>query len=171
MIKIENVDVYGFEAAIPIRDFPNYKITKDGKVFNKKGVQLKPIESNNGYLRVSLSNGNVKHKYFLIHRLVAEAFIPNPYGLPQVNHIDRNKHNNCVNNLEWCTPLQNLNHSKVIEKAIKAKLTKVECITTGKVYNSFKEIEEKLGLSHSNLVACCNGRRKTCGGLKWRYAE
>lgn len=171
MINIEKTEVFGWEAAIPIRGFPNYTITRNGEVFNKNGLQLKPSESNNGYLRVSLSNDKVKHKRFLVHRLVAEAFIPNPKNLPQVNHIDKNKHNNSVENLEWCTPLENLNHSRVIEKASEAKLTKVKCVTTGKVYDSFKEIEETLGLSHSNLVACCNGRRKTCGGMVWRYVN
>lgn len=168
MIKIEKLETFGWESNIP--DFPNYTVNQNGDVYNKHGVKLKPSVQRNGYLIVSLSNEKVKHKRFLVHRLVAQAFIPNPNGLPQVNHIDKNKQNNCVDNLEWCTPLENLNHSKVIEKASKAKLTKVKCITTGKVYNSFKEIEETLGLPHSNLVACCNGKRKTCGGMEWRYA-
>lgn len=168
MIKIEKTKVYGWEAAIP--NFPNYTVTKNGEVFNKQGKRLKPSLQRNGYLKVSLCNDEIKHKGFLVHRLVAQAFIQNPKNLPQVNHIDGDKTNNCVWNLEWCTPLENLNHSHVIEKASKANLTKVECVTTGIIYDSFKEIEETIGLSHSNLVACCKGRRKTCGGMKWRYA-
>ena len=157
-----------FESNIP--EFPNYRVTPQGEVFNRNGVKLKPETQNNGYLRVSLSNGKVKHKRFLVHRLVAQVFIPNPNKFPQVNHLDQNKQNNDASNLEWCTPLDNLKHSRVIEKASEAKFTKVRCVTTGQIFNSFKEIEERYGLSHSNLVACCKGRRPTCGGMKWEYA-
>ena len=126
--------------------------------------------SSRGYLRVSLSNGIIKHKRFSIHRLVAEAFIPNPNNLPQVNHKDENKTNNCVDNLEWCTAIENLNHSNVIGKATKAKLKRIRCVDTGRIYASIKDVCETFGLSHSNIVACCNGRRKNCGGMKWEYA-
>lgn len=152
-----------------IPDFPNYRVDKFGNVYNRKGVALKQEMTRNGYLRVSLSNKLEKHKHFLVHRLVASAFIPNPNNLSQVNHIDKNKTNNNVGNLEWCTPLDNLKHSSVIEKASVAKFTKIRCITTGQVYDSMKEVEEKFGLHHSNLVACCAGRRKKCGGLEWEY--
>ena len=74
-----------------------------------------------------------------------------------------------ISNLEWCSTLDNLNHSHVIEKASVAKFRKVKCVTTGKIYNSIKEAAEELGLYHSNIVACCNGRRATCGGLEWEY--
>lgn len=169
MIKIENVDVFGWEAAVPIKDFPNYSIDKMGNVYNLAHKMIKPSVSNNGYLRVSLNNEKVKHKRFFVHRLVAEAFIPNPDNKSQVNHIDYNRSNNSVSNLEWCTPLENLQHSKIIEKATEAKKRKVVCITTGEVFDSFKEVSKKLGLSHSNLVACCKGKRKRCGGLEWKY--
>ena len=124
---------------------------------------------NKGYLRVSLSNEPVKHKRFSVHRLVAEAFIPNSNDLPQVNHKDENKRNNYVGNLEWSNALDNLNHSRVIDKASIAKERKIKCVTTGKVYNSLKDAARELGVYHSNLVACCNGRRKTCGGMVWQY--
>lgn len=169
MINIDKTEVFGWETTIPIKDFPNYRIDKIGNVFNSNGLKLKPSISNTGYLRVSLSNNDVKHKRFLVHRLVAETFIPNPNNYPQVNHKDENKTNNCVENLEWCTPLYNLNYSKVIEKASIAKEKMVRCITTNEVFSSFKEIEDKFGLSYSNLVACCTGRRKKCGGMEWEY--
>lgn len=169
MIEIERTEAFGFEAAVPIDGFPAYKVDSAGNVYNSKGRILKPCTSANGYLRVSLNNGTEKHKRFLIHRLVAQAFIPNPDKLPQINHIDQDKTNNGAENLEWCSPLHNLNHSHIIEKAGKANERKVQCITTGKIYNSIKEITSELGLSHSNIVACCKGRRHTCGGLKWKY--
>ena len=154
-----------------VDDFPNYIITDDGDVFNKKGHKLKPDISNNGYLRVSLSNSEVSHKHFSVHRLVASAFIPNPDGKLQVNHINENKMDNRVENLEWCTPVYNLNHSHVIDKASTAKFTKVNCITTGEKFDSIKEACEKYNLSHSNVVACCNGRRKTTGEKEWSYSN
>ena len=169
MIKIEETEVFGWKAAVQIKDFPNYRIDKMGNVFNSSGLKLKPSVSNKGYLRVSLSNNNVKHKRFLVHRLVAETFISNPNNYPQVNHKDEDKTNNCVENLEWCSPLYNLNYSQVIEKASIAKEKTVRCITTNEIFSSFKEIEDKFGLSHSNLVACCSGRRKKCGGMEWEY--
>ena len=150
-------------------DFPNYTISEDGEIRNSKGKIIKGEISNTGYRRVSLSNNDVKHKKMSVHRLVAETYIPNPHNYPEVNHKNENKLDNNVNNLEWCSTLDNLNHSRVIEKASVAKFRKVKCVTTGKIYNSIKEASDELGLYHSNIVACCNGRRATCGGLEWEY--
>lgn len=154
-----------------ISDFPNYEVTTEGDVFNQKGLKLKPEISNAGYLRVSLSNDHVKHKKMSVHRLVAEAFIPNPDNLPQVDHKNEIKTDNRVSNLRWCTPLENLRHSRVIEKASKAKFTKVKCITTGEVFDSIKEADETYNLFHSNIVACCKGRRNKSGGMEWEYVK
>ena len=150
-------------------DFPNYTISEDGEIRNSKGKIIKGEISNTGYRRVSLSNNDVKHKKMSVHRLVAETYIPNPHNYPEVNHKNENKLDNRVSNLEWCSTLDNLNHSRVIEKASVAKFRKVKCVTTGKIYNSIKEASDELGLYHSNIIACCNGRRATCGGLEWEY--
>ena len=154
-----------------IEDFPNYTIDRNGNVKNRKGQNIKHEVTRNGYERVSLSNDSVKHKKIFVHRLVAESFIPNPKHLPQVNHINENKKDNRAENLEWSSALHNLEHSRVIEKASIAKFTKVRCITNGKIYDSIKEAAGEFGLAHSNIVACCNGRRNTCGGLKWEYVK
>ena len=83
-----------------------YWITKFGYVINSNGKILKPYDNGYGYLVVDLkANGKRKHKK--IHRLVAEAFIPNPDNLPEVNHKDENKYNNSVDNLEWCNSSYN----------------------------------------------------------------
>lgn len=152
-----------------IRDFPNYTIDTTGNVLNKHGKAIQPEVTNNGYLRVSLSNDKIKHKHLSVHRVVAETFVPNPNDLPQVNHINENKRDNSVSNLEWCSPVDNLNHSHVIDKASKAKEHKIKCVTTNTTYNSIKEAASELNLHHSNIVACCMGRRKKCGGLEWEY--
>lgn len=84
-----------------------YWVSNLGHIKNKHDHVLKPEYSNKDYACVSLckNNKNVKKR---IHRLVAEAFIPNPLGLPEINHIDENKHNNQVGNLEWCTHIKNM---------------------------------------------------------------
>lgn len=172
MIKIENTEVVGWESAIPIPidGYESYKIDRYGNVYNKNKLVLKQEESNNGYMRVSLSNKQ-KHKKFLVHRLVAIAFIPNDNNFDQVNHKDKNKKNNFVENLEWCDCLYNLNYSNVIEKASVAKFRKIKCNETGEVFDSIKEATNKYNLSSSNIIACCNGRRKKCGGFTWSYQK
>ena len=154
-----------------IPGFPRYRVTKNGEVFNDKGHRLKPERTRNGYLRVSLSNDEIKHKRFSVHRLVASAYIPNPDNLREVDHINEDKTDNRVENLRWSTTLDNLMHSGVIEKASVAKFTRVLCITTGETFDSVKQAAEYYGLHHSNIVACCNGRRALCGGKQWRYID
>ena len=93
-----------------IEGFPDYFVTKDGKVYSKKSGKLRELKPHGkGYKHVTLTNG--QRKYPDVHRLVAEAYIPNPDNLPQVNHIDENKLNNNVDNLEWVTVSQNNLHS------------------------------------------------------------
>ena len=93
-----------------IHKVPNYEVSSNGRVRNRKnGNVLKAHKNHKGYLEVGLSYNH--HKYTLkIHRIVAEAFVENPKGYPQVNHKDECKTNNCVNNLEWCTAKYNSNY-------------------------------------------------------------
>lgn len=99
-------DVAGYEG--------HYQVSNTGKVRSVKKAPhvLKGDRQRNGYLRVCLWLRNSKRNH-LIHRLVAEAFIPNPNHFPEVNHLDENKENNNVENLEWCTHLHNLNYGTV----------------------------------------------------------
>lgn len=98
----------------PVPDYDGYQVSNFGRVkrIYKNGKQrvLKPVLNRNGYLRICLSKGNEK-KIFSIHRLVAQAFIPNPLSKPQINHIDGNKLNNHVENLEWVTGSENQRHA------------------------------------------------------------
>jgi hypothetical protein len=95
-----------------IKDYEGlYSITKTGLVLShRKKIILKCIKQKTGYLSVTLYKGG-KGKTFSIHRLVAETFIDNPKNKPQVNHLDRDRHNNNVENLEWCTSKENSIHS------------------------------------------------------------
>lgn len=90
-----------------IDDYENYQVTSWGRVYSKNKKQfLNPEKHDKGYLRVELYKGG-KGKHFKVHRLVANAFIPNPLNKPQVNHIDGNNQNNSVTNLEWVTNGEN----------------------------------------------------------------
>jgi len=90
--------------------FSGYTIREDGEVRSRFGRKIKPQVGKNGYIRVELwTNG--KGKKYLLHRLLAQAFVPNPEGKPQINHIDGNKSNNVISNLEWCTQSENQLHA------------------------------------------------------------
>lgn len=98
-----------------IDDFPGYLITNNGEVYHQKEKQIHQIksrlDSKGNYILVTLINKDGKRKNCLVHRLVAKAFIPNPENLPEVNHKDKDKTNNNVNNLNWCTRRENLEDS------------------------------------------------------------
>lgn len=95
----------------------NYKVSNLGKVKNiKTGRILKGVLDKDKYLKLTLYNGGIKFNK-IVHRLIAQAFVPNPKNKPQVNHIDANKQNNNAINLEWCTPLENIRHA--MDKGIK----------------------------------------------------
>ncbi len=103
-----------------VRSLDRYVSYVNGQKHLHKGKVLSPGVSN-GYLQVSLcKNGEIKHP--LVHRLVADAFIPNPDNLPQVNHKDENPSNNMVVNLEWCSSEYNINYGGRTQKATDAKI-------------------------------------------------
>lgn len=95
----------------PVPGFPGYLVTENGYVLSTRSRKrvLKPAVDKSGYNRVRIENGSIK-KSFYIHRLVAAAFVPNDLGKPFVNHIDHDKSNNAVENLEWCTHAENIQH-------------------------------------------------------------
>ena len=158
-----------------------YMVSDNGCVMNTRTGHIlkgkatgKGYKEGKGYLSVCLDK-----KYYKIHRLVAQAFIPNPDNKPQVNHIDGDKKNNRVDNLEWCTNQENKKHYFSLEdgKRLKERYEgsgnphskAVLCVETGKVYPTLRDAGKDLGLSPSNLTPVCKGKWKTFGGYHWRY--
>lgn len=175
--------------AFKIKNFDNYFITNTGDVYSRNYKQtgrlkkLKPMVDINGYLTIDLfQNGKRFNKK--IHRLVAEAFIPNPDKKPCINHIN-GKHNcNCVENLEWCTYNENMLHSYRVlhRKSVwQGKIGKahpnsrpVLQIRNGVVVNEFSglaEAERETKTNQNNIRNCCRGRTKSAGGCQWAYKQ
>lgn len=152
----------------------NYFVNENGQIKNLRGRLLKPLKTYNGYLRVCI-NG----KYKRIHRLVAETFIPNPNNLPQVNHIDGNKENNNIDNLEWCTAKQNIQHAyktklrKISYNNIKEPTPVIQLTLNNEVVNTFNsimDVQREFGYDNSHISKACKGKQKTAYGYKWQYA-
>lgn len=159
-----------------VKDYPLYDITEDGTVINTRtNKALKPIVTKKGYLQVNLSiNGN--RKACLIHKLVAEAFIPNPDNLPEVDHINTIRSDNRVSNLRWVTRKENENNPLTKKHISEASTKKVqviaESIIDGSItsYESMAEAERLTGIDRRQIGDCCRGRQKTAKGYRWYYS-
>ena len=133
---------------------------------------LKPIVNHNGYLWVALYKDR-KRKMCFVHRLVAFAFIGDlPKGY-QVNHINENKTDNNIKNLEYVTPKQNVNHGTGIErKADKLRKPVIQCFQNGEIANKYKslaEAEKQTGIKKTSICNNLKGLSKTAGGYVWKY--
>ena len=160
------------ETFVEIEGFEKYEVSNLGRVRNiKSGRILKPHLNHNGYLKHHLYKHN-KLKELFLHRIIAIAFIDNPEEKPQVNHIDENKLNNDLSNLEWCTERENVIHGTRTKRAAE-KLSKkvIQLDLNDNVLNEFESMVQagqETGVSRSNISSCCNGKRKSAGGYKWR---
>ena len=176
-------DVEGYEGRYQVSNLGNVKSLRYGG--RNEARNLVPKCNNSGRLWVELfSNGN--KKCMLVHRLVAIAFIPNPNNYPQINHIDENPKNNCVENLEWCTCQYNIstyfeNHKDFFRNRKSTQTRKrrldsaiEQCELNGNLVSTWpnsREVEIQKKWSAWSIQECCRGNRKTAYGYIWRYAN
>ena len=159
-----------------IEGFPNYYATEDGHIWSGwRNQYVSEILMENGYHRVVLSKHNKSHN-FLVHRLVAQAFIPNPDNKPCVNHKDLNRENNSVENLEWVTYKENNNyadHGKKNGAAHSKRVGQYDAKTKEliAIYDSMVAAAKAVGGKSSNIGACCNKKPHylTAYGYIWRF--
>lgn len=167
------------ELMTKIKGFDKYYISKNGEILcvnymkTNKCKLLKKQSTLEGYHFVQLSkNGKIFNKR--INRLVAETFIPNPDNLPQVNHIDEDKTNNKVNNLEWCTAKYNNCYGSRLKKMAKTKSKRVLGYNKdGVLIYLFDKIKDsgKYGFCEGHISSCCNGKRNSHKNIIWKFAD
>lgn len=172
-----------------IKEFPEYKINSNGDIFSRYKYKtstvidewrpLVPVlDKGIGYFLVTMVNATTKvRKNQFIHRLLAQAFIPNPENKPHVNHIDGNKQNNTLSNLEWATSKENSQHAVAmglttydhcIKSVDQINLETGDVIAT---YASMKEACDVTRVQKQNISKVCRGLRKHAGGFFWRYSQ
>lgn len=153
-----------------IKDYENYQISKDGKVYNKiKQIFMKPNLSKYGYYRVGLTNANGK-KIISIHRLVAKAYLPNTLNKPQVNHINGIKSDNRLENLEWATREENMQHaySNGLMKGFYEASNKIVInLNNGVFYDCVTDASNSINMKYSTLRSMLQGHRKNKTPLKY----
>lgn len=175
-----------------IEDFPNYEVSTFGNIKNKTTGKMFKLQKNySGYLKVSLLNNDRKTICCIVHRLVCKAFINNPENKPTVNHIDRNRSNNHIQNLEWATTLEQNYHSALVskkEKPINYRPIYQIDIKTNEIIrdfvsirnasiwiidNNLTQIKDKtknsLSIISSKICAVANNKRNNAYNFKWKY--
>lgn len=149
----------------------------NGKVFYiKKGRIMSLNLGKNGYYTCCINGKNV-----LVHRVVAQAFIPNPKKLPCINHKNEIRTDNRVENLEWCSYAYNNSYGKHKESSAKTlkecgikkriRVCSIDCNGIINEYDSIVDASIKNNTNNSHISECCRGIRKTAGGLKWKYSD
>lgn len=177
------------EVWVPVKDYEGlYEVSNLGRVrswinnYGNKRTEPKILKgglNQQGYRQINLCNKG-KRKNHRFCRLVATAFLPNPNNLPQVNHIDENKENDNVNNLEWCTSTYNNTYGSRIEKARRKKINHpnlskpvLQFTLDGKLVKEWPSTKEvgRNGFFQSDVWLCCNGKNRTHKGFIWKYKE
>ena len=163
-------DIKGYEGA--------YQVSSYGRIRSRFKI-LKKQKHKQGYELVGLSKNGTTKRY-LVHRLVAEAFIKNVDNKPEVNHKDGNKNNNAVENLEWCTRLENIRHAwdtgltrEPTNLNDKKRIRQINLDTMEVVaeYESLHDAYRKTGIQYKNISKVLVGKRIKAGGYHWEYCN
>ena len=148
--------------------------TYNGGSYIRAGMEKKPCVNKSGYFRLNLCKDGIS-KSCLVHRLVAKAFIPNGSNLPEVNHINENKLDNRIENLEWCSYQYNMNwgyHNENVGRTNGKPVVQFTIEETKvKEYYSSYEASRMTGITEQSINLCCLGRRQHAGGFRWKYAN
>ena len=159
-----------------IKDYPNYMVSNLGNVKSlcnnktRKEKIIKKGKDSGGYLFVNLHKKG-KVKYYYVHRLVAEVFMPNPDNKPCIDHINTDKTDNSVENLRWVTHKENSNNPMTFDKISKPIIQFSKDGEFIKKWDCITDVLRELGINQGNICKCCKGERKTAGGYKWLYAD
>lgn len=172
---LETDGIYEISNLGNIRSIDRYAKVCGGGQRLVKGKIKKPVKCTNNYLELQASVHG-KRKLFLVHRLVAQYFIPNPNNYPEVNHKDENPQNNSVDNLEWCTPKYNCNYGtrnqKCMEKVIKKAVNQYNLDGTFiRRFEMVVDAARQLDIDSSQIIRVCKKKNKTAGGYLWEYAQ
>lgn len=177
----ENIEIWkpvvGYEGLYEVSNLGNVRSLNYNHTNKPKLLKQDLCKNNN--LRVTLYNRTKKR--FLVHRIVAEAFIPNPYNKPEIDHINTIRTDNRVENLRWVTHTENMNNPITHTKSINSKLhytyNMKAVIQTSKdgtfiqEYKCTREAERATNIDHRSINKCCKGIYKTAGGYVWKYKE
>ncbi|QIW89817.1 HNH endonuclease [Bacillus phage Izhevsk] len=169
---VEYGDSYEVSNLGNVRSIDRYVNSRHGQRF-VKGITMSPSDEKGGYKKVRLKDSS-KVKNYRVHRLIALAFLPNPNNLPEVNHKDGNKNNNSVENLEWSSRSDNVQHA--FDNGLKTptvkKVDKIDIIT-GEVictYESLKDASKDVGLKGTTgITKALKKETQSAGGFKWAY--
>lgn len=159
------------EQWMPITEWEQYSVSNQGRIKNNKTGKIRATYKNNsGYESVQLYNNGIM-KHFLVHRLVAEHFLSNPNNLSDINHIDENKENNSVENLQWMSHQENCQYGNRNIKSVKKNSRPIICVETGEEFLNAVEVKKKYGFDNSLIHKCCKGQYEKCYGYHWIYKE
>lgn len=151
-----------------------YEVSSLGRIRRVKIIV--PSMKKHDYMQVSLVDGDGVRKSLRLHRIVAEAFLPNPEGKPQVNHKDEDPENNRADNLEWATAEENTNYGSRTARAAakngsKTPIIQIDPKTLEAVaeYPGQSAAARATGISLASINACLRGKQRRAGGYLWRY--
>ena len=148
---------------------PRIMVSNMGYVVSYKRGEPYPLKvshTNSGYQQVNAGDGHRPSQ--LVHRMVAETWIPNPNNYTQVNHINGDKDDNSVENLEWVTQSQNIRHAY---RTGLMQVTPIRIVETGEIFESISECARRIGGDQANISACLAGRRSTHLGYHFEYVD